>query len=112
MNISGKKVLVTGAGGFIGSHLVEELLKKKCKVKAFVHYNSFNRWGWLDYLPNELKKEISEIRKETGNAPITLEEKFQKASKLYDEAQEALKQGDFALYAAKIEELGRILGRD
>jgi len=61
---------------------------------------------------DRLKKEISEIRKETGNAPITLEEKFQKASKLYDEAQEALKQGDFALYAAKIEELGRILGRD
>jgi len=51
MELNHKKVLVTGAGGFIGSHLVEELLKRSCHVKAFVHYNSLNRWGWLDYLP-------------------------------------------------------------
>jgi len=49
MILQHKKVLVTGAGGFIGSHLVEKLLQSGCKVKAFVHYNSFNRWGWLDY---------------------------------------------------------------
>ena len=43
-----KKVLVTGADGFIGSHLVEELIKEGYDVKAFVFYNSFNTWGWLD----------------------------------------------------------------
>jgi len=50
MELSNKKVLVTGAGGFIGSHLVEAAVRKGCKVRAFVHYNSFNSWGWLDYL--------------------------------------------------------------
>lgn len=43
-----KKVLVTGSDGFIGSHLTEELVRKGYKVKAFVYYNSFNNWGWLD----------------------------------------------------------------
>lgn len=41
-------VLVTGAGGFIASHVVEQLVKKNYNVRAFVHYNSMNRWGWLD----------------------------------------------------------------
>jgi NAD dependent epimerase/dehydratase len=53
LTLKNKKVLVTGADGFIGSHLVERLLEEGCKVKAFVYYNSFNSWGWLDTLPKE-----------------------------------------------------------
>ncbi len=53
MVLDNKKVLVTGADGFIGSHLVERLLEEGCKVKCFVCYNSFNSWGWLDTLPKE-----------------------------------------------------------
>ena len=58
MNISNKKVLVTGADGFIGSHLVEGLLREGCKVKAFVYYNSFNSWGWLDTFPKDILRKI------------------------------------------------------
>jgi NAD dependent epimerase/dehydratase len=43
-----KKILITGAGGFIGSHLTEECVKQGYRVKAFVHYNSQNSWGWLE----------------------------------------------------------------
>jgi len=53
-----RKVLVTGADGFIGSHLTEELVKQGHKVKAFAYYNSFNSWGWLDTLPKEILNEI------------------------------------------------------
>jgi len=58
MNLTGKKILVTGADGFIGSHLVEELLEEGCRVKAFVYYNSFNSWGWLDTLPKNKKARL------------------------------------------------------
>ena len=49
-----KKILVTGADGFIGSHLTEYLVCKGYDVRAFVYYNSFNSWGWLDSLPSEV----------------------------------------------------------
>ena len=48
-----KKVLVTGAGGFIGSHLVESLLTRGCHVRAFVHYNSRNDPGFLKHLTDD-----------------------------------------------------------
>ena len=53
-----KNILVTGAGGFIGSHLTELLVEKGYNVKAFVHYNSWNKWGWLDTSPAKNKVEI------------------------------------------------------
>lgn len=53
-----KTVLVTGADGFIGSHLTEELVKKGYSVKAFALYNSFNTWGWLDTLPKDVMEDI------------------------------------------------------
>lgn len=52
------KVLVTGSDGFIGSHLTEELVKKGYQVRAFVYYNSFNNWGWLDTLPENIMKNV------------------------------------------------------
>ena len=53
-----KKILVTGADGFIGSHLIEQLVAEGNEVKAFTYYNSFNTWGWLDTLPREIMDEI------------------------------------------------------
>lgn len=52
------KVLVTGADGFIGSHLTEELVKKGYEVRAFNFYNSFGTWGWLDSLPQDIMKNV------------------------------------------------------
>ncbi|NMC62373.1 MAG: SDR family NAD(P)-dependent oxidoreductase, partial [SAR324 cluster bacterium] len=60
MDIKSKRVLVTGSEGFIGSHLVEELLRRGAKLKAFVYYNSFGSAGWLDTLPRE-KRDAIEI---------------------------------------------------
>ena len=53
-----KKILVTGADGFIGSHLTEELVRQGLNVKAFVQYNSFNSWGWLDESEKEIKQNL------------------------------------------------------
>jgi len=53
-----KKVFITGADGFIGSHLTELLVKEGYEVKAFVYYNSFNTWGWIDSFSPEVLKNI------------------------------------------------------
>ncbi len=53
-----KRVLITGADGFIGSHLTEYLLGKGYNVKALSYYNSFNYWGWLDSVPKNPNLEI------------------------------------------------------
>ncbi|MRH41225.1 SDR family NAD(P)-dependent oxidoreductase [Aquibacillus halophilus] len=53
-----KNILITGADGFIGSHLTEELVKQGHRVRAFAYYNSFNSWGWLDTLPKEIISEV------------------------------------------------------
>ncbi len=53
-----KKVLVTGADGFIGSHLTEHLVRAGYDVRAFVLYNSFNSYGWLDTIPADIKSQI------------------------------------------------------
>jgi NAD dependent epimerase/dehydratase len=58
MELKNKFVLVTGADGFIGSHLVEQLINEGAQVRAFVYYNSFNTWGWLDSLPQSLLNKI------------------------------------------------------
>ena len=58
MKLNKKKVMVTGADGFIGSHLVEALLREECEIRAFVYYNSFNSWGWLDTLSEDKKDKL------------------------------------------------------
>ncbi len=51
--LKGKSILITGADGFIGSHLTENLIEEGCNVRVFVYYNSFNSWGWLDTLSKD-----------------------------------------------------------
>ena len=53
--MAGATVLITGADGFIGSHLTEALVRQGYKVRAFVYYNSFNSWGWLDHCDEDVK---------------------------------------------------------
>lgn len=64
MDLRGKKVLVTGAEGFIGSHLTEKLVQLGADVTALVQYNSFNNWGWIDTFDKEV---LNSIRVETGD---------------------------------------------
>ena len=58
MQLSGKRILVTGSDGFIGSHLVERLVADGHDVRAFVYYNSFNSWGWLDDAPLAVREKL------------------------------------------------------
>lgn len=58
MNVTGKKILVTGADGFIGSHLVENLVAAGHDVRAFVLYNSFGSWGWLDHSKKNMQDSL------------------------------------------------------
>lgn len=64
MDLRGKKVLVTGAEGFIGSHLTEKLVQLGADVTALVQYNSFNNWGWIDTFDKEV---LNSIKVETGD---------------------------------------------
>jgi dTDP-glucose 4,6-dehydratase len=61
MNLRGKSILVTGAGGFIGSHLVERLVKIGGAVRCFVRYNSRSEWGFIDILPTQIRERIEVI---------------------------------------------------
>ena len=61
MNWKGKKVLVTGAGGFIGSHLTEQLVELGAQVRAFVRYNSRNDWGLIEELPMDIRNELAVV---------------------------------------------------
>lgn len=61
MNLKGKKVLVTGSEGFIGSHLTERLVELGANVTALVQYNSFNNWGWIDTFDEDIKNSINVI---------------------------------------------------
>ncbi|RPI77889.1 MAG: SDR family NAD(P)-dependent oxidoreductase [Desulfobacteraceae bacterium] len=58
MNPNNKKILVTGADGFIGSHLTEELVRRGYRVRALVMYNSFNSWGWLDHVEPKIRRSL------------------------------------------------------
>lgn len=58
MILAGRRILVTGADGFIGSHLVERLARGGCDVRAFVQYNSLGSWGWLDQAPEDLRRNL------------------------------------------------------
>jgi len=61
VNLKGKKVLVSGAGGFVGSHLVEALVKLGARVRALAHYNSRNDWGMLECLDKKILKEVEVV---------------------------------------------------
>ena len=58
LNQSKMKILITGADGFIGSHLTETLIRQGRNVRAFVLYNSFNSWGWLDHAPKDIRDNL------------------------------------------------------
>jgi len=63
--MSNKKILITGSDGFIGSHLTEALVRAGHDVRAFVLYNSFNSWGWLDRCSSDVKGTLN-VYNDTG----------------------------------------------
>ena len=72
-----KRALVTGADGFIGSHLTEMLVGRGYKVTALAQYNSFNDWGWLDKIDNKIRIGLSQHSHGTrmfilGGGPVVL----------------------------------------
>lgn len=58
MNLIDKRILITGADGFIGSHLTETLLEMGCNVRALSLYNFFNDWGWLEVIKGKEKLDV------------------------------------------------------
>ena len=68
------KIFVTGASGFIGSHLVEKLVKSGHKVKALVPYNIDNNWGWIDSFEKKIKKKIEIIQGDVSDQNLLLRE--------------------------------------
>jgi NAD dependent epimerase/dehydratase len=61
MKLENKKLLITGADGFIGSHLVETLANRGFSIRALVQYNSIGSWGWLEHAPQNIKKSIEVV---------------------------------------------------
>jgi NAD dependent epimerase/dehydratase len=82
-----EEVFVTGADGFIGSSLVEGLVKRGYKVRAFILYNSFNSWGWLDNCEPEIKKNLNVIYGDIRD---------------YNRVLEAMKGCDFVIHLASL----------
>lgn len=68
MQLSGKKVLVTGADGFIGSHLAEALVRHGCAVRSMVWYNSFDSWGWLDAVEPHIRHSMEVVMGDVRDA--------------------------------------------
>ncbi|WP_420594392.1 NAD-dependent 4,6-dehydratase LegB [Deinococcus sp.] len=77
-----KLVTVTGAEGFIGSHLVETLVKSGSKVRAMVLYNSFNSWGWLDQLAPEVLEQVEVVLGDVRD-PVSVREIMRGADVVY-----------------------------
>ena len=77
-----KKILVTGADGFIGSHLVELLVRKGYDVSAFCMYNSFGNTGWLDNLDNSIRESFECILGDIRD-PISVNNAVKNCSEIY-----------------------------
>lgn len=71
MKWRGTKTLVTGAGGFIGSHLIEELVSREASVRALIHYNSRNDWGNIELLPKEVQEKLEIISGDIRDSFLT-----------------------------------------